>query len=69
MDWTNDSGLDEWYRKWKKCVEVLFKGPLNAVLEAIKTQLCGLLEWRSQNGPSGQGGPLRGRSMMETRTH
>ena len=36
MDWTNDSGLDEWYRKWKKHVEVLFKGPLNAVLEAVK---------------------------------
>ena len=36
MDWTNDSGLDEWYRKWKKQVEVLFKGPLNVVLEAIK---------------------------------
>ena len=36
MDWTNDSGLDEWYRKWKKHVEVLFKGPLNAVLESIK---------------------------------
>ena len=33
MDWTNDSGLDEHYRKWKKQVEVLFKGPLN---EAIK---------------------------------
>ena len=36
MDWTNDSGLDEQYRKWKKCVEVLFKGPLIAVLESIK---------------------------------
>ena len=36
MDWTNDSGLDERYRKWKKCMEVLFKGPLNVVLEAVK---------------------------------
>ena len=36
MDWTNDLGLDERYRKWKKCVEVLFKGPLNVVLEAVK---------------------------------
>ena len=26
MDWTNDIGLGERYRKWKKCVEVLFKG-------------------------------------------
>ena len=31
MDWTNDIGLGERYRKWKKHVEVLFKGPLNAV--------------------------------------
>ena len=31
MDWTNDIGLGERYRKWKKRVEVLFKGPLNAV--------------------------------------
>ena len=28
MDWTNDSGLDEYYRKWKKWVEVLFQGPV-----------------------------------------
>ena len=35
MDWTNDSGLGEWYRKWKKQVEVLFKGPLNAVAEPV----------------------------------
>ena len=54
MDWINDSGLDERYRKWKKHVEVLFKGPLNAVLEAVKCNICGLLEWRSRNGPSGQ---------------
>ena len=36
MDWTNDSGLDEGYRKWKKHMEVLFKGPLNVVLEPVK---------------------------------
>ena len=36
MDWTNDIGLGERYRKWKKCVEVLFKGPLNAVAEGVK---------------------------------
>ena len=29
LDWTNDIGLAERYRKWKKRVEVLFKGPLN----------------------------------------
>ena len=36
MDWTNDTGLDEWYRKWKKQVKVLFKGPLNGVAEGVK---------------------------------
>ena len=36
MDWTNDTGLDECYRKWKKRVEVLFRGLLNGVTEAVK---------------------------------
>ena len=29
LDWTDDNGLMEHYRKWKEKVEVLFKGPLN----------------------------------------
>ena len=49
MDWTNDSGLDERYRKWKKQVEVLFKGPLNAVAEELSatTSSTGveIMEW------------------------
>ena len=36
MDWTNDSGLDECYRKWKKWLEVLFKGPLSELTDAVK---------------------------------
>ena len=28
MDWRNDMGPGERYRKWKKCVDVLFKRPL-----------------------------------------
>ena len=48
MDWTNDSGLDEWYRKWKKCVEVLFKGPLNVVLESIKCNY--VVYWSGDHG-------------------
>ena len=36
MDWTNDSGLDECYRKWKKQLEVLFKGPLSELTDAVK---------------------------------
>ena len=49
MDWTNDSGLDEWYRKWKKGVEVLFKGPLNGCWKESNA-----IMWRSWNGPSRQ---------------
>ena len=36
LDWTNDNGLDECYRKWKKRVKVLFKGPLNTAGNAVK---------------------------------
>ena len=35
-DRTNDSGLDEHYRKWKKRVEVLFIGPLNTANDGVK---------------------------------
>ena len=48
MDWTNDSGLDECYRKWKKCVEVLFKGPLNGVTEAVKCNY--VIYWSGDHG-------------------
>ena len=48
MDWTNDSGLDECYRKWKKWVEVLFKGPLNGVGEAVKCNY--VIYWSSDHG-------------------
>ena len=36
MDWTNDLALDERYRKWKKWLEVLFKGPLSELTDAVK---------------------------------
>ena len=48
MDWTNDSGLDECYRKWKKRVEVLFKGPLNGVTEAVKCNY--VIYWNGDHG-------------------
>ena len=48
MDWTNDSGLDECYRKWKKWVEILFKGPLNEVAEAVKCNY--VIYWSSDHG-------------------
>ena len=48
MDWTNDSGLDECYRKWKKCVEVLFKGLLNGVTDAVKCNY--IIYWSGDHG-------------------
>ena len=48
MDWTNDSGLDEWYRKWKIWVEVLFKGPLNGVMEGVKCNY--VIYWSGDHG-------------------
>ena len=48
MDWTNDSGLDECYRKWKKCLEVLFKGPLSELTDAVKCNY--IIYWSSDHG-------------------
>ena len=48
MDWKNDMALGERYRKWKKCVEVLFKGPLNTVGEAVKCNY--IIYWSGDQG-------------------
>ena len=48
MDWTNDSGLDECYRKWKKQVEILFNGPLSEVTEAVKYNY--VIYWSGDHG-------------------
>ena len=48
MDWTNDTGLDECYRKWKKRVEVLFRKPLNGVTEAVKCNY--MIYWSGDHG-------------------
>ena len=48
MDWTNDSGLDVCYRKWRKQLEVLFKGPLSELTDAVKCNY--VIYWSSDNG-------------------
>ena len=48
MDWTNDSGQDKCYRKWKKRVEVLFKGPLSTVNDAVKCNY--IIYWSGDHG-------------------
>ena len=48
LDWTDDNGLMEHYRKWKKKMEVLFKGPLNTVNDAVKCNY--IIYWSSEIG-------------------
>ena len=36
LDWTDDKGLMECFRKWKKKVEILFKGQLNNANDPVK---------------------------------
>ena len=36
VDWTDDNGLMEHFRKWKKKVEILFKGPHNNTNDPVK---------------------------------
>ena len=67
MDWTNDTGLDECYRKWKKCLEVLFKGPLSELTDAVKWNY--IIYWSSDHGMDlVENGFQRSPSLMETRT-
>ena len=48
MDWINDSGLDECYRKWKERVEVLFKGPLSTANDGVKCNY--IIYWIGDHG-------------------
>ena len=45
---TNDTGLDECYRKWKKRVKVLFLGPLSEATETIKCNY--MIYWSGDHG-------------------
>ena len=48
LDWTDDNGLMECYRKWRKKVEVLFKGPLNMANDAVKCNY--IIYWSGDTG-------------------
>ena len=43
LDWTDDNGLLECFRKWKKKVEILFQGPLTNANDDSEMQLHHLL--------------------------
>ena len=48
LDWTDDNGLMEHFRKWKKKVEILFKGPLNNTSDPIKCNY--IIYWSGEVG-------------------
>ena len=48
LDWTDDNGLMDHFRKWKKKVEILFKGPLNTANDAVKCNY--IIYWSGDTG-------------------
>ena len=48
LDWTDDNGLMEHFRKWKKKVEILFWGPLTNANDAVKCNY--IIYWSGETG-------------------
>ena len=48
LDWTDNDGLLEWFRKWKKKVEILFKGLLNNANDPVKCNY--IIYWSGEVG-------------------
>ena len=48
LDWTNDNCLMEHFRKWKKKVEILFKGPLSNSNDPVKCNY--IIYWSAEIG-------------------
>ena len=48
LDWTDDNGLMEHFRKWKKRVEILFRDPLNAASNGVKCSY--IIYWLGETG-------------------
>ena len=48
LDWADDNGLLEHFRKWKKKVEILFWGPLNGANDAVKCNY--IIYWSGEPG-------------------
>ena len=48
LEWTDDNGLMEHYHKWRKKVEVLFKGPLNNANDQVKYNY--IIYWSGDTG-------------------
>ena len=48
LDWTDNNGLMECFRKWKKKMEILFQGPLNAANDGVKCNY--VIYWSGETG-------------------
>ena len=48
LDWTDDNGLMECFRMWKKKVEILFQGPLTGANDAVKSNY--IIYWSGKTG-------------------
>ena len=48
LDWTDDNGLLEWFRKWKKNVEIPFRGPLATANDTVKCNY--IIYWSGKTG-------------------
>ena len=48
LDWTDDNGLLEQFRKWKKKVKILFRGPLTTTNDAVKCNY--IIYWSGEIG-------------------
>ena len=65
--WTDDNGLMEHYCKWRKKVEVPFKGSFNNANEAVECNY--IIYWSGKTGMVlVENGKLKEKSMMETET-
>ena len=48
LDWTDDNGLMEHFRKWKKKVEILFKGRPSKANDPVKCNY--IIYWSGEIG-------------------
>ena len=48
LDWTDDNGLMECFRMWKKKVKILFQGPLTGTNDTVKCNY--IIYWSGETG-------------------
>ena len=67
LNWTDENGLMECFRKWRKKVEILFKGPLDMANDTVKCNY--IIYWSGDTGMElVENGKLKENSKMEIGT-